>query len=147
MSYLKPEAWIHKVLATSPDVSALVETRIFPPRVPQEAITPYITYQRKSTQREPSLSLADGLPKATLLVMCWTLSSEGGYVQSLEIADAVRRCIDARRIEETDHSIDYTALVNEYDAPVGPVDGDDLFYHCRALEVEIHYQEEVNAHP
>ncbi len=142
---MSPETWIVKQLTENAAVKTIVGGKVFPPRVPQRTAMPYVTYQRLRTIREDTLNHPDALPKATFAILCWTDSTDPsqGYAQAVDLADKVRLALQGKRIETTDHCLDYTKLADEFDAPQATDDGDDAIYHCRQLNLEIHFAEAV----
>ena len=94
------EEAIFAKLSGDPSVSALVGSRIYPVRMPDNAIAggllPCITYQRIATVRQHTLDRPSTIAESTFAIECWGRPTQS-IVESKLIARAVQRAIDGFR--------------------------------------------------
>ncbi len=78
-------------LAANVAVAALVSTRIYPGRLPQNPTFPAITYSNDGEERQSTFGGAGALPGTLYSIDCW-----GGptYASALGLAKAVRLALD-----------------------------------------------------
>jgi Protein of unknown function (DUF3168) len=77
-------------LKASPQVTALVGSRIYPMVIPQGVVMPAIAYQRISTVRPGSLRGPSGIADPRLQVNCWADT----YGTAKTVAEEVRQSLD-----------------------------------------------------
>jgi hypothetical protein len=56
MAFKSPEAAVRNRLVTTPAVTAIVGSRVYPVIAPADAALPFVTWRRTSIQRQQSLS-------------------------------------------------------------------------------------------
>jgi hypothetical protein len=81
---------IHYILKNDADVAALVNTRIYPMKLPQGWTLPAITYQRISGDRAAKYAGASGRARPRFQIDCWASDYDGVK----DLADKVRKCLD-----------------------------------------------------
>lgn len=93
-------------------LAALVSNRIYPMRLKQDTVLPAITYQRISTPRETSHDqTAKGLSSPRFQIGIYA----NRQMEVLEIADALRDCLQGYRGEWSGIRIDAVLIVGEMD--------------------------------
>ena len=119
---LEVEVLIRQRLLASPEVQALVGTRIFPvggrPDEGPEAALPAITYQRVSNRRLTSHEGSLGASQPLIQLSCWART----WSEARALATAVRRALDGWIDYSTDPPIQGVTIedeLDEYDADAG----------------------------
>lgn len=84
------EEAVYSRLSTSVAVAALVSTRIYPQKIPQEAALPAVAYARISALRVKAHAAPTGLARARMQVMCVARS----YSDVKVLATAVRKSME-----------------------------------------------------
>lgn len=120
MAFKSPEAAIRNRMVTTPAVSDIVGTRVFPVIAPAEAALPFITWRRTAISRQQSLSGPVGTPMVMLTVDLFATTYEGVR----ELADAVRVCLDGWGGTFQNTVVANTSLENESDGFVQLAGGD-----------------------
>lgn len=82
---MSAETQLYALLSGNAGVTALVGTRIYPNLVPESMATPYIGYERVSTNPVATLEGTILAETAGLAVACWDKSP----IQAAQVADAV----------------------------------------------------------
>src|SRR5690606_23466798 len=113
------EVLVRQRLLVSPEVSALVGTRIFPvggrPDEGPEAALPAITYQRVSNRRLTSHQGSSGASLPLVQLSCWAET----WSEVRAVAAAVRRALDGWIDYSSDppiHGVTIEGDLDEYDA-------------------------------
>src|SRR5690606_13952620 len=113
------EVLVRQRLLASPEVSALVGTRIFPvggrPDEGPEAELPAITYQRVRNRRLTSHQGSSGASLPLVQLSCWAET----WSEARAVASAVRRALDGRINYSSDppiHGVTIEGDLDEYDA-------------------------------
>jgi len=113
------EVLVRQRLRASPEVSALVGTRIFPvggrPDEGPEAALPAITYQRVSNRRLTSHEGSLGASLPLVQLSCWAKT----WSEARAVAAAVRRALDGWIDYSSDppiHGVTIEGELDEYDA-------------------------------
>ncbi|MFY9326490.1 MAG: DUF3168 domain-containing protein [Georgfuchsia sp.] len=117
---MSAESTIYSILSANAGVTALVSLRIYPDLVPEEKATPYIGFERVSTDPINTIHGTTIAEDVGMVVACWAdtrLAAEG-------LADAVKTAMQAAghlytaRGAEMDEStgrlaatLDYTILI------------------------------------
>ena len=83
---MSAESTLYGILSTAAGVTALVGTRIYPDLIPEEKATPYIGYERVSTDPIGTLENTILSEKIGLMVACWADTR----IAAEQLADAVR---------------------------------------------------------
>lgn len=109
------EAAFRNLLTTDGSVSAVVGTRIYPIRTPDNATFPCISYQRVSSQREHVMEGAGNLTFTTMQVDIWTpkitAAGAGGADIARDLARKVQTRLDGYR--GTVLSVDIQGILSE----------------------------------
>ncbi len=74
-------------------VAALVSTRMYARKLPQNPTLPAVVYQRIDTRRLHDLDGPDGLPRPRMQVTCWAMTP----TDAMALAAAVRVQLDGYR--------------------------------------------------
>ena len=120
---------IRAVLANDAGVSALVSTRIYPDRLPQNVTYPAITYEMNFDSSFESMSGITGFAESFVEVVCWSTTR----LQATATAEAVRLALTS--YQGTSASV----VVRRIHPNIGgvareePDDGSDVpvYYHER----------------
>jgi hypothetical protein len=83
---MSAEATLYSILSTAAGVTALVSTRIYPDLIPEEKATPYIGYERTSTDPVRTLEGTILSDRIGIMVACWADTR----IAAEQLADAVR---------------------------------------------------------
>ena len=81
---------LYAELAAYAGLAALVSTRIYPMRLPEDATLPGVIYYRMSAGRESDCSGATGLARPTFRVQVWA----DDYKEAHTVATQVRKALD-----------------------------------------------------
>lgn len=81
---------LYAYLTSDPDLFALVGTRVYPRRAPQDPTFPLIVVHRIATPRDSSNDGPDGLPMPLMQLNCVAKTTE----ESSKVADLVRLLLD-----------------------------------------------------
>lgn len=82
---------IYTILTTTPAVTALVDTRIYPHGdAPQDVARPYITWFVVSDAPQNTLDSPPSIDQSTVQIDCWHITSSG----VVDLAQAVRLAIE-----------------------------------------------------
>ena len=117
------ESDVRAYLLTDPDITALIGTRIYPERFPQDSEMPTITYQRIFGTEGIDHQGPSGLGRARLQFDCWASTYGGAAGLCDEVRKALRVYPDTR-------------IINMMDLPEP-----DVALRRRMLEVSIWHQE------
>jgi len=116
---LEVEVLVRQRLLASPEVQALVGTRIFPvggrPDKGPEVVLPAITYQRVSNRRLTSHEGSLGVLMPLVQLSCWAKT----WSEARAVAAAVRRALDGWIDYSTDppiHGVTVESDLDEYDS-------------------------------
>lgn len=115
------EAWFQDQVGTASAVSAIIGTRIFPVKIPQDAATPAIVYRRLSTQR--TYSNAGQNPLATPTLEARAVATT--YPVAKDLADKMRLAASGFHGADGAYNVRRCFLTNEYDDPEIPTFADD----------------------
>lgn len=85
------EQALYARLAAVAGVTALVSTRIYPVKLPQNATLPAVTYQRVSTSRAGAMGADPGVAWARIQVTSWATSYSGLKSLSEAVRAALQR--------------------------------------------------------
>lgn len=99
MTSLSAGIIIHKLLTGDKEVMRLAR-KVFPV-VTDKALLPYVTYRRASLQHNPTKAGMPGADTVQVEVLCYA----GGYLESVELAEAVRAALDYQQGAEGDIQI------------------------------------------
>lgn len=80
------EATLYSILSAAPGVTAIVGNRIYPDLIPEEKATPYIGYERASTDSVGTLEGTVLAEQISLVIACWADTR----IAAEQVADAVR---------------------------------------------------------
>lgn len=108
---------IHALLVADSAVTAIVGTRIYPIRAPDNAVLPMLTYQRVSNVKEHYVSRETATFTDTIFqIDCWVKQSDTiGVLRNL--ATAVRTVLDDYRGITSGIDIQGILSDNEFDQP------------------------------
>jgi hypothetical protein len=120
MAFKSPEAAVRNRLVTTPAVTAIVGSRVYPVIAPADAALPFVTWRRTSIQRQHSLSGPVGVPMVMLTVDLFATTYEGVR----ELADAVRVSLDGWGGTFQNTVVSNVSLENESDGFVQLAGGD-----------------------
>ncbi len=104
---------IRAILVSDAQVAALVARRVHPIVRPQGGELPAVVYQRLTTDRYRSTAGPGNLPAALVQVTCWS----DRYINSIEVADAVRDVLDGYSATIATVVIQSSTLEDENDVP------------------------------
>ena len=85
------QAQIFTALTGSADVIAIAGSRVYPVRLPREAVLPAVVYQVPSIEPVSSMSGDSGIDNNTVAIVCWAKE----YATAHELAYAVRNALIA----------------------------------------------------
>lgn len=109
------EAAIRSILVSNGAVSAVVSTRVYPTRTPDNATFPCISYQRVLSTREHRLDGAGNLTFSSFQIDIWTPKTTagggGGAEQARDLARKVQTALDGYR--GTVLSVDIQGILSE----------------------------------
>lgn len=120
MAFKSPEAAVRNRLVTTPAVTALIGTRVYPVIAPAEAALPFATWRRTSVQRQQSLSGPVGSPMVMLTVDLYAVT----YEAVRDLAEAVRVTLDGWGGTFQNTVVANVSLENESDGFVQLTGGD-----------------------
>lgn len=120
MAFKSPEAAVRNRLVTTPAVTAIVGSRVYPVIAPADADLPFVTWRRTSIQRQHSLSGPIGVPMVMLTVDLFATTYEGVR----ELADAARVSLDGWGGTFQNTVVSNVSLENESDGFVQLAGGD-----------------------
>jgi hypothetical protein len=120
MAFKSPEAAVRNRLVTTPAVTAIVGSRVYPVIAPADADLPFVTWRRTSIQRQHSLSGPVGVPMVMLTVDLFATTYEGVR----ELADAARVSLDGWGGTFQNTVVSNVSLENESDGFVQLAGGD-----------------------
>lgn len=83
---MSAESTLYGILSAAAGVTALVGTRIYPDLIPEEKATPYIGYERVSTEPAATLEGTILAEKIGITIACWADTR----IAAEQLADAVR---------------------------------------------------------
>jgi len=106
LSYI--EQSLETYLKNYADLTALVGTRIYPAKLPQNFTPPAITYSRISSSRYYSHSGPSGLARPRFQLSCWAEH----YGEAKQVAEQVRAALEAWPATKT---VQAAFVVNELD--------------------------------
>jgi hypothetical protein len=132
------QSQIYDALTASADVSAIASSRIYPVRLPREAVLPAVVYQVPIVSPVSSMSGDSGIDNCTVNIVCWAKE----YAKAHDLAYAVRkalvesglRIITEGQNDEEDletHSYGVSVSMNiwsESNTGVPPVSEDNAMY-------------------
>ena len=87
------ETWIANKLLEDTAVAAVVSSRVYPVYAPQNALFPFITYQRVNTKRQYTTSGSDSKPVGAFMVRVW----DRVYSDCKGTADLVRAALNKKQ--------------------------------------------------
>ncbi len=87
------EAELRTYTLAGPAVAALVGTRMYARKLPQNPTLPAISFQRIDTRRLHDMAGPDGLPKPRMQVTCWGTTPAAAS----DLAAVVRQRLDGYR--------------------------------------------------
>jgi hypothetical protein len=76
-----------------PEVAALVGTRMYPQKLPQNPTLPALVYQRIDTRRLHDMAGPDALPRPRIQIAAWASSVADAW----DVVNAVRERLDGYR--------------------------------------------------
>lgn len=79
---------IYKVLSESSPVSAIVQSRIYPQRIPQNGAVPAIVYTIDDLTPVRSLTGESGLDNASVEIICWAKDYSAAHRLATAVRDA-----------------------------------------------------------
>lgn len=126
-----PEKWLRGA------IEAATNCRTFPVQAAENAVTPYVVYQRTATSRERTLTNNAGLPLATFSV--WIYSDT--YAAGKELAERVRLAVDNFKGEADGVTIERVFLADEADGDLVDFAGEGKPTYTVALQFEIRFRE------
>lgn len=124
MSIFKsPERVLYRSLVTDPALALLVGFRVFPVLAPASAAVPFITYERTTIARDPTLGslAAVGVPRLTIQFTIYGVT----YSECREVADGVRQVLDGRGWTSYGTEVKRATLENESDG-LATLEGGEL---------------------
>jgi len=83
---MSAESALYTILSTASGVTALVSLRIYPDLIPEEKATPYIGYERASTDPLTTLEGTVLAERVGMVIACWADTR----IAAEQLADAVR---------------------------------------------------------
>jgi len=108
---MSAEKSLYKLLKDSSPVAAIVSTRIFPNRIPQNKSYPCITYMRIATVPTDQKDAVSGFDKIDFDVDCWSNSQ----TEAADLADKVRTALDRKKITTEGSTVDTIVFVRQHD--------------------------------
>ena len=132
MPYAYPEVWLASAVNAATGVDA------HPVMAPEDAVFPFVVYQRKATERPLSMNpLTGNTPTCTMDVMVFTRS----YTQGKDIAEQLRFALCDFTGNASGVTITSVALVAQADGDAIERDGETIPDYVQELTFEIRYME------
>lgn len=123
------------LLVNEATVSAIVGSRVYVTRAPQQAAYPHIIITQMGTEENKSLDQTSGLRFITFDIDCKAQTSVGAET----LANAVRTFIDDYTGTAGSFTVGAVLLGGESDDYESPTDGSDKGVYVVTLDVQIQY--------
>ncbi|KKM71084.1 hypothetical protein LCGC14_1434230 [marine sediment metagenome] len=81
---------LYKHLVDDAAVAALVGSRVYPAKLPQNVVLPSLSYLQLGSERSAHTGGSSGLVSATIQISCWAST----YLESKSLAEAVRLSLE-----------------------------------------------------
>lgn len=139
------EVGLYHLLRTTAGVAAIVGTRVYPVRVPQDGAAPCVVFRRDSTEFTDGLGDEEqtGPDTPRFSLECWgEAEGFGGYKQACELADAVVTALRTHRgLMGTGSAVRAKHVVIEdvRDEETSLEDASDYHRYLRTVDVAIEY--------
>jgi hypothetical protein len=118
-------------LTTYPGLNALVGTRVYPNKLPQDPTLPALSYRRVSAVRPSAMGSDIGLARARFQVDVWAAT----YASARAVAEQLRQALQRWRTT-TGTIVQDSFVLNETD-----LYEDTTEIHHVAMDFEINYEE------
>ena len=128
-----PQEAFVTLLAGTPDVTALVGTRIAPIRNQQRSGQPSISYQEIGASNPMHLT-GRAMRNITLRVDCW---SGVDQTQAQAVATAVFDACHGYRGTQSGVFLQKLSVRDSSDNAADPINGDDVGVYCKSLDIVI----------
>ena len=121
MIFKSPEMVLHNAITSDASVTSHVGHRVYPHLAPAVDDMPFISWRRVSIRREQTLSNPMGVPFVQVEYLIFAES----YLESRQIADAMRAVLDGFNGSFDNTTVRQTALESEEDQVVS-LDGSEV---------------------
>ena len=133
------ESDLRTYLLSKPAISALVGTRVYPLRAPQNAAYPQLTYGIISDIEVMSLEGSSGLTDARLHIDCWA-NDAAGYSTVKSLKAAVRNALTGFSGWMGSTEVGAVLPAGDVDLYEQPESASDTGVHHIAMDYEVSYQ-------
>ena len=130
-------AAVYALLAGDATLAAIVGTRIYVARAPQDAALPYVVYEEAEAERVRSLSGDVDYVSSVVDVSAFAAS----HAQALAAGNAAREAVNDYRGTSGSTVVALLAVTREQDLHIPPSNGGETGTFERALELEIHWRD------
>lgn len=131
------ESAIKAILTGDVTVAAIVDDRVYPNIIPQNEISPSLTYQQISGPRDHTMDGPSGLVDARYQINCFTPV----YSETDTLAESVRLAMDGFSATVNTVQIDSIELLNENDLPEVDEESDAITMFGKRMDFMIRFVE------